>query len=84
MANELNITKGSLDELKAKMNKGIVDFAFLKKDGTIRCAKGTLVSEYFNYIPQGEPRKNDSVVTYFDIEKNCFRSFVKDNFLGFI
>ena len=76
----------SLEEFKEMLHNGIVDFEFTKKDGTIRSAKGTLLE---NYLPapkadsDSTPRKkNDNVVVYFDVEKNAFRSFVKESFLG--
>lgn len=76
----------SLEEFKEMLHNGIVDFEFTKKDGTIRSAKGTLLE---NYLPSTKadsdstPRKkSDNVVVYFDVEKNAFRSFVKESFLG--
>ena len=76
----------SLEEFKEMLKNGIVDFEFTKKDGTIRSAKGTLLE---NYLPAQKAdsdstsrKKNDNVVVYFDVEKNAFRSFVKEGFLG--
>lgn len=64
-------------KLKAKMAKGIVRFYFQKVDGTIREAYGTLRADL---IPQTEAssdnrKKNDTVQTYFDTEKQSFRCF---------
>lgn len=75
---------GTIEELKEKMRQGIVEFEFVKKDGTIRQAKGTLVSSYFNYIPKGDGVEKPGVTTYFDMDKNCFRCFRNENFIGIL
>ena len=77
----------SLDEFNDMLHKGIVEFEFIKKDGTVRSAKGTLEP---TLLPPPKtdsevavPRKkNESVLVYYDLEKNAFRSFVKESFLG--
>lgn len=79
-----DVTPAKLEGLTDKMKEGIVTFAFKKKDGTIRCARGTLMAEHFNYIPTGPVRERPGVTTYFDMDRNCFRSFINDNFLGYV
>ena len=78
----------SLDEFSNMLHEGIVEFEFIKKDGTIRNAKGTLEP---SLLPPPKPagdsevaprKKNDSIFVYYDLEKNYFRSFVKESFLG--
>lgn len=77
----------SLDEFSNMLKEGIVDFEFIKKDGTVRSAKGTLDPAH---LPPAKPvdgdavprKKNESVFVYYDLEKNAFRSFVKASFLG--
>ena len=79
----------SLDEFSDMLHKGIVEFEFIKKDGTVRSAKGTLEP---SLLPPAKPegdsevaaprKKNESVFVYYDLEKNAFRSFVKASFLG--
>ena len=79
----------SLDEFSNMLKEGIVDFEFIKKDGTVRSAKGTLEP---SLLPPPKPegdsevaaprKKNESVFVYYDLEKNAFRSFVKASFLG--
>ena len=77
----------SLDEFSDMLHKGIVEFEFIKKDGTVRSAKGTLDPAH---LPPPKPvsggaaprKKNDIVFVYYDLEKNAFRSFVKESFLG--
>lgn len=63
-------------KLKAQMMKGIVRFYFRKVDGTIREAYGTLKTDLMPEI-KGEDnrRKNDTVQTYFDTERQEFRCF---------
>lgn len=77
----------SLDEFSNMLHEGIVEFEFIKKDGTVRSAKGTLEP---SHLPPAKPvdgdavprKKNESVFVYYDLEKNAFRSFVKASFLG--
>ena len=79
----------SLDEFSNMLKEGIVDFEFIKKDGTVRSAKGTLEP---SLLPPPKPagdsevatprKKNENVFVYYDLEKNAFRSFVKASFLG--
>ena len=78
----------SLDEFSNLLKEGIVEFEFIKKDGTVRSAKGTLEP---SLLPPPKPagdsevaprKKNDNVFVYYDLEKNSFRSFVKESFLG--
>ena len=68
------------------LHEGIVDFEFIKKDGSVRQAKGTLVAEYLptsTADSDGSTRKkNENVMVYFDMEKKSFRSFVKESFVG--
>ena len=63
-------------KLKVQMMKGIVRFYFRKVDGTIREAYGTLRTDLMPEI-KGEDnrRKNDTVQTYFDTERQEFRCF---------
>ena len=70
----------NLQEFNEMLHNGIVNFEFVKKDGTIRQAKGTLVAEH---LPAPKANKtNENVLVYFDMEKQSFRSFVKESFLG--
>lgn len=77
----------SLDEFSNLLKEGIVEFEFIKKDGTVRSAKGTLDPAQ---LPPAKPvdgeaaprKKNENVFVYYDLEKNAFRSFVKASFLG--
>ena len=66
-----------LSELKARMCREVVKFAYLKKDKSVRVAYGTmmpaLVGEHINGRGVcGDVRK---VCTYFDVERGQFRCF---------
>ena len=81
-----NFKTTSLEEFSKMLREGIVDFEFIKKDGSVRQAKGTLVAEYLP-TPTADSdcstrKKNENVMVYFDMEKKEFRSFVKGHFLG--
>ena len=68
------------DNLKKLMQTNIVAFQYKKKDGTIRNAIGTLKADMLPPI-EGSRRPNDSVCVYYDIEKQAFRCFIKENFI---
>lgn len=61
-------------KLKAALKKGIVKFYFIKVDGSIREAFGTLKS---SLVPptQGNRRECPTTQTYYDTEKQAWRSF---------
>jgi hypothetical protein len=64
-------------KLVRQMREGIARFIFVKKsDGSTRNAIGTLRNGNFSYESKGSTKKkNPANVSYFDIEKNAFRSF---------
>lgn len=76
----------NLTEFSNMLHEGIVEFEFIKKDGSVRSAKGTLVAEHLpapKADSDGTSRKtNENVMVYFDMEKKAFRSFVKESFVG--
>ncbi len=66
-------------KLRKAMARRICRFYFIKVDGSIREAFGTLAS---SIVPEtsGDTRKrNDSVQTYYDTEKAAWRCFKKAN-----
>lgn len=67
-------------KLCKKMADGVVRFVFKKVDNTFRDARGSLAH---NIVPQtsGARRNNDSLQTYFDVDKNEWRCFRKSNLL---
>ena len=71
------------------LNAGVVTFSFWKKDGSIREAKGTthplLIPE--DKRPKGTDKMVNgkwSMVNYFDLDRNDWRSFNITHFIGFV
>jgi hypothetical protein len=77
----------TVEELKEQLKQGIVEFSYTKKDGSIRLAHGTTKTEIikeYNAEPKGTSDTkslNDSVVRYFDIDAQGWRSFCSCNLL---
>lgn len=65
-----------------KMQGGVVKFTFKKKDGTIRHAVGTLLSSLINYDFKGAKPAPPTIVPYWDMEKESFRSFSLASYIG--
>lgn len=69
-------------KLKLAMTQRIVKFYYQKVSGEVREAYGTL-KESIMPATQGTGRKaNDTVFTYFDTERESWRSFKKANLLN--
>ena len=70
-------------ELKSKMHAGIVEFTYIKKDGTERRAKGTLhteiIEEHGGALPTGQITPPFYTTRYFDIDKGEWRSFINES-----
>lgn len=62
------------------LKSNIVTFKFKKRDGSIRKAKGTLISKYLPALKGGSPRPEHQMV-YFDMEKDHWRSFRSYSFI---
>lgn len=71
-------------KLRAKMQNGVVMFYYLKIDGTLRKAFGTLKEELIPLTKGSERQRNDTVQVYYDYEKSAFRSFKKANLMNVI
>lgn len=69
--------------LNAKVTKamrtGIVQFFFMKVDGTLRQAFGTLDPHRLPETQESGRRPADTVQVYYDTEKQEYRSFKKCN-----
>lgn len=67
-------------KLKAKMKKGIVKFYFQKVDGSLREAYGTLKE---SMLPEtkSERKQNVTIQTYYDTERQSWRSFKRANLI---
>ena len=70
-----------IEELKKRMKDEVAHFSFRKKDGTIRQAYGTRVSEVIVRYegamlpPQKQRQNSGSTFPYFDIERQAWRCF---------
>ena len=70
-------------KLKLQMKSKIVKFYFQKVDGSVREAYGTLNEKLMPTITGTDNRKkNDTVQTYFDTERQEFRCFKKANLMS--
>ncbi|MBE6208015.1 MAG: DUF2693 domain-containing protein [Rikenellaceae bacterium] len=66
-----------LNELKARMRREVVKFAYLKKSGEVRIAYGTLMPQLMKDKVLGTGLCGDArkVCTYYDVERGEFRCF---------
>lgn len=73
-------------ECVREMCDRVVEFFYLKKDGTTRQAFGTLQQEVVIAHVTSQPSKepNPDLVTYFDTEAQAWRSFKKVNFKSYV
>jgi hypothetical protein len=66
-------------KLKAQLKKQIVKFYFLKVDGSVREAYGTLKNDLVPETGNSNRAKSDTVTTYWDTERESWRCFKKAN-----
>lgn len=66
-----------LNELKSRMHREVVKFAYLKKSGEVRIAYGTMMSALVDEHINGRGTCGDArkVCTYYDVERGEFRCF---------
>lgn len=71
-------------KLKGQMLRGIVKFFYTKVDGSNRMAWGTLKADLLPQQPEENRQRkvNDTLFTYWDTDKQAFRSFKIVNFLN--
>lgn len=72
--------------LKQELYKREVKFSYLKKDGSVREARGTLNSEV--YGKDNEPSGSGHIIPenqirYYDLDAQGWRSFLSENLIGF-
>ena len=75
------------EDFRDKLATGIYRFSYVKKDGTIREAIGTLNEDFIptDQLPKGTAKNiNYESFSYFDLLKNEWRSFRLDLFIGFV
>ena len=76
-----------LETMKKRMMRGeVVRFAYMKKDGTVRVAVGTLHPQAVaaNVKGTGIPKKFYGMFVYLDLEKMAWRGFLENRFVGTI
>jgi len=72
-------------ELRERLNQGVVYFKFTKTDGTERIATGTrLASEVGGEAPTGRGTEAVGVIAYWDLDKNAWRSCREDSVVELI
>jgi len=69
----------SVPELRKLLRKKIVNFEFIKLDGKVRPAQGTTMMKYIpkEDHPKGIRPSSDMVATFFDMDKDAWRSVSK-------
>lgn len=83
-----SLSKGiALETLKARMRRGeVVRFAYLKLNGSVRFAIGTLHPDAVkaNVIGVGVPKKFFGMFAYIDLQKMAWRGFKEERLIGII
>lgn len=77
----------ALEAMKKRMMRGeCVRFAYLKKDGSVRIAVGTLQAQAVeaNTVGTGLPKRYFGMFAYLDLEKMAWRGFKEERFIGTI
>jgi len=70
------ISSWKAEKLTREMSGGnVVEFVYIKKDGSVRIAKGTIPELKFGLEGKIKTVGQNSVVKYFDIEADGWRSF---------
>ena len=77
----------AIEAMKKRMMRGeCIRFAYLKKDGSVRVAVGTLQPQAVeaNVKGTGIPKKFYGMFVYLDLEKMAWRGFKEERFIGTI
>lgn len=70
-----------IEILVKRMRTEVVSFSYIKKNGEIRKAKGTLKMDVCPAIKGGGKPTPEHLQLYFDVEKDSWRSFEKERFI---
>ena len=76
-----------LETMKKRMMRGeVVRFAYMKLDGSVRIAVGTLQEHAVeaNVNGNGIPKRLYGMFAYLDLEKMAWRGFKEERFVGTI
>lgn len=68
-------------KLKTALKNGIVKFMYTKLNGEVRTAWGTLKDGLIPETKGTERKKNESLITYYDNEKQAYRSLKVANLM---
>lgn len=75
----------TLEKLKEMLREGEVQFSYLKKDSTVREARGTVNLDIIpeENHPKGESERkiSDQTVRYYDLDSCGWRSFSIENLI---
>ena len=76
----------TIEILKEKLKQGVYEFSYIKKDGSIRSARGTTnldILKQNNAEPKGtsEKQNSDLNIRYYDLDSRGCRSFRIENLL---
>lgn len=75
----------ALETMKRRMQRGeVVRFAYMKLDGSVRVAVGTLQPQAVqaNVKGTGLPKRLYGMFVYLDLEKMAWRGFKEERFIG--
>lgn len=80
------VRKVSFREFNEMLHNGKVRFQYVKKDGSVRTAVGTLKGDLITVKSKGGEStvKNAGYTVYFDLEKEAFRCFAENKFVGVV
>lgn len=76
-----------LETMKKRMMRGeVVRFAYMKLNGEVRIAVGTLQPQAVeaNLVGTGIPKRNYGMFVYLDLEQMAWRGFKDERFIGTI
>ena len=76
-----------LETMKKRMMRGeVVRFAYMKLNGEVRIAVGTLQQQAVeaNTVGTGTPKRFYGMFVYLDLEKMAWRGFKEERFVGTI
>lgn len=75
------------EQIIETLTRGVVSFKYTKKDGSERIASGTRHMDFIRTQgaePKGTGTEKIGVITYYDLEKQGWRSFNEDSFIEFL
>ena len=71
-----------IDKLVARMETEIVEFCFLKGNGEVRTARGTLRQDICPKIMGGGRPTPEHLQVFYDVDKQAWRSFNKERLIA--